>query len=183
MQRNICSTTCDARTKFEGIEVSEATRLRTQEEENSRLKRLVADQAGQIHILKEVNEKSGEPLCKTTGGEDESRRRHWESGQGMSGAGTVAVKLISQLAIENGSGASARQCSSSARKSSLPILANYRVNAAPRFEANVKRVAPIRREGTTVSKRQCRRKRLAGLDGKAATDGSARASLRHGTCH
>jgi hypothetical protein len=62
-------------------------------------------------------------------------------------------------------------------------LANYRVNAAPRFEANVKRVARIRREGTTVSKRQCRRKRLAGLDGKAATDGSARASLRHGTCH
>ena len=182
MQRNICSTTCGARTKFEGIEVSEATRPRTLEEENSRLKRLVADQAVQIHILKEVNEKSGEPLCKTTGGEDESRR-HWESGQGMSGAGTVAVKLISQLAIENGSGASARQCSSSARKSSLPILANYRVNAAPRFEANVKRVAPIRREGTTVSKRQCRRKRLAGLDGKAATDGSARASLRHGTCH
>jgi hypothetical protein len=41
----------------------------------------------------------------------------------------VAVKLISQLAIENGSGASARKCSSSARKSSLPILANYRVNA------------------------------------------------------
>jgi hypothetical protein len=41
----------------------------------------------------------------------------------------VAVKLISQLAIENGSGATARNCSSSARKSSLPISANYRVNA------------------------------------------------------
>jgi hypothetical protein len=54
---------------------------------------------------------------------------------------------------------------------------------ASRFEANVKRVAPIRREGITVSKRQCRRIRLAGLDGKAATDGSARTSLRHGTCH
>ena len=118
MWRNICSTTCDARTKFEGIEVSEATRLRTLEEENSRLKRLVADQAVQIHILKEVNAKSGEPLCKTTGGEDECRRRHWKSGQGVSGAGTVAVKLISQLAIENESGASARKCSSSARKSS-----------------------------------------------------------------
>jgi hypothetical protein len=81
--------------KFEGIEVSEATRLRTLEEANSRLKRLVADQAVQIHILKEVNAKSGEPLCKTTGGEDECRRRHWKSDQGVSGAGTVAVKLIS----------------------------------------------------------------------------------------
>ena len=48
--------------KLEGIEVSEATRPRTLEEENSRLKRLVADQAVQIHILKEVNAKSGEPL-------------------------------------------------------------------------------------------------------------------------
>jgi putative transposase len=35
--------------------VSEATRLRTLKEENSRLKGLVADQAMQIHILKEVN--------------------------------------------------------------------------------------------------------------------------------
>jgi hypothetical protein len=37
------------------MEVSEAKRLRALEEENSRLKRLVADQAVQIHILKEVN--------------------------------------------------------------------------------------------------------------------------------
>ena len=40
-----------------GIEGSEAKRLRALEEENSRLKRLVADQAVQIHILKEVNAK------------------------------------------------------------------------------------------------------------------------------
>ena len=39
-----------------GMEVSEAKRLRALEEENSRLKRLVADQAVQIHI-KEVNAK------------------------------------------------------------------------------------------------------------------------------
>jgi len=42
--------------KFGGMEVSEAKRLRALEE-NSRLKRLVADQAVQIHILKEVNAK------------------------------------------------------------------------------------------------------------------------------
>ena len=42
--------------KFGGMEVSEAKRLRALEE-NSRFKRLVADQAVQIHILKEVNAK------------------------------------------------------------------------------------------------------------------------------
>jgi putative transposase len=39
------------------VEVNEARRLRSLEEENSRLKRLVADQAVQIQILKEVNSK------------------------------------------------------------------------------------------------------------------------------
>ena len=45
------------RAKYGGLEVNEARRLRTLEEENSRLKRLVADQAVQIQILKEVNSK------------------------------------------------------------------------------------------------------------------------------
>jgi putative transposase len=45
------------RSKYGGLEVSEARRLRAMEEENSRLKRLVADQAVQIQILKEVNAK------------------------------------------------------------------------------------------------------------------------------
>lgn len=39
------------------MEVDEARRLRALEEENRRLKRLVADQAVQIQILKEVNAK------------------------------------------------------------------------------------------------------------------------------
>jgi putative transposase len=45
------------RAKYGGMEVSEARRLRALEEENGRLKRLVADQAVQIQILKEVNSK------------------------------------------------------------------------------------------------------------------------------
>ncbi len=45
------------RKKYGGMDVSEARRLRAMEEENSRLKRLVADQALQIQILKEVNSK------------------------------------------------------------------------------------------------------------------------------
>lgn len=43
--------------KFGGMDVSEARRLRALEEENSRLKRLIADYAVQIQILKEVNSK------------------------------------------------------------------------------------------------------------------------------
>lgn len=45
------------RRKYGGMEVDEARHLRVLEEENRRLKRLVADQAVQIHILKEVNSK------------------------------------------------------------------------------------------------------------------------------
>ena len=43
--------------KYGGMDVDEARRLRSLEDENSRLKRLVADQAVQIQILKEVNSK------------------------------------------------------------------------------------------------------------------------------
>jgi len=42
------------RSKFAGLEVSEARRLRQLEEENRRLKGLVADQALDIQVLKEV---------------------------------------------------------------------------------------------------------------------------------
>lgn len=45
------------KSKFGGMELSEAKRLRELEEENRRLKRLVADQALDIQILKEVNSK------------------------------------------------------------------------------------------------------------------------------
>ncbi len=43
--------------KYGGMDVDEARRLRSLEEENARLKRVVADQAVQIQILKEVNSK------------------------------------------------------------------------------------------------------------------------------
>jgi len=44
--------------KFGGMDVSEARRLKALEEENSRLKRLVADQALDIQILKDINSKN-----------------------------------------------------------------------------------------------------------------------------
>lgn len=45
------------RSKFSGMEVSDAKKMRALEIENSKLKRLVADQALDIQILKEVNSK------------------------------------------------------------------------------------------------------------------------------
>jgi putative transposase len=45
------------RAKFGGMDVSEARRLRSLEEENNRLKRAVADLTVQVQILKEVNSK------------------------------------------------------------------------------------------------------------------------------
>jgi hypothetical protein len=51
----------------------------------------------QIHILKEANakkSKSGEPVCKTTGCEDECSRRLWKGGSGLSGGGTLEVELL-----------------------------------------------------------------------------------------
>ena len=45
------------RSKYGGMEVSEAARLRELEEENRKLNRLVADQALDILMLKEINAK------------------------------------------------------------------------------------------------------------------------------
>jgi putative transposase len=45
------------RSKYGGMELNELKRLRELEQENSRLKRIVADQQLDIQILKEVNEK------------------------------------------------------------------------------------------------------------------------------
>ena len=45
------------RQKYGGMDVSDAQRLRALEDENRRLKRLVADQALDIQMLKAVNEK------------------------------------------------------------------------------------------------------------------------------
>jgi len=45
------------KSKYGGLEISEAKRLKELEEENRRLKRLVADQALDIQILKDVNSK------------------------------------------------------------------------------------------------------------------------------
>lgn len=44
--------------KFGGMDLSEVKRMKALEEENLRLKRIIADQAVEINILKEVNSKN-----------------------------------------------------------------------------------------------------------------------------
>jgi len=45
------------RSKFAGMDISDAKKLRSLEQENSRLKRMVADLSLDIQILKDVNSK------------------------------------------------------------------------------------------------------------------------------
>ncbi len=62
---NISAATYHAwKRKYGGMEVNEARRLRDLEEENGRLKRLIADLSVQNHILKEVNAKMVSPSGK-----------------------------------------------------------------------------------------------------------------------
>jgi putative transposase len=57
-KHNISEPTYYAWTKkYGGMDVSEARRMRVLEEENARLKRLVADLSVQNQVLKEVNSK------------------------------------------------------------------------------------------------------------------------------
>ena len=51
------TTLCRWRKKFGGLEVSQAVELNQLQRENARLKRVVADQALDIQILKEINAK------------------------------------------------------------------------------------------------------------------------------
>jgi putative transposase len=46
------------RQKYGGMTVSDAKRLRTLQEENARLKKIVAEQAIDIDLLKEINSKN-----------------------------------------------------------------------------------------------------------------------------
>lgn len=46
------------KSKYGGMELSEAKRLKSLEEENRRLKRIVADQALDILMLKDINSKN-----------------------------------------------------------------------------------------------------------------------------
>ena len=57
-EHNVSSQTISSwKRKYGEMDVNEARKLRALEEENSRMKRIIADQTMQIDILKEVNSK------------------------------------------------------------------------------------------------------------------------------
>lgn len=56
------------RAQYGGMKEGEARRLKELEVENARLKRLVADQAIDISILKEANDDLGKPRAPRAGG-------------------------------------------------------------------------------------------------------------------
>ena len=56
------------RTQYGGMQTGEARRLKELELENARLKRVVADQAIDISILKEANDYLGKPRAPRAGG-------------------------------------------------------------------------------------------------------------------
>ncbi len=80
--------------KYGGMDVKVAQQLRALEEENGRLKRLVADQAMQIQILKEVNSKNGKPVNPASSSEAMRGNRPWQYRRGMPGVGIGAFELL-----------------------------------------------------------------------------------------
>lgn len=57
-EHNVSSQTISAwKSKYGDMDVNEARKLKALEDENARMKRIIADQAMQIDILKEVNSK------------------------------------------------------------------------------------------------------------------------------
>ena len=56
------------KTKYGGMALSELKRLKALEEENARLKRIVAQQALDNELLREINVKNGKPSCQKVSG-------------------------------------------------------------------------------------------------------------------
>jgi putative transposase len=56
------------RKRFGGMDANDAKRLKTLEAENNKLKKLLAESALALEVMKEINAKNGERTRKTTAG-------------------------------------------------------------------------------------------------------------------
>jgi len=70
------------KSKYSGMTLSELRRLKALEEENARLKRIVAQQVLDIELLKEINSKNGKPSRPKVSSEVSDK-----DGQGFRAAG------------------------------------------------------------------------------------------------
>ncbi len=71
------------RAKYAGLEVSDVKKLRQLEDENRRLKQMVAEQALDIQALKAINAKTGRAQGEASGGSVEHRARWAQSTPGV----------------------------------------------------------------------------------------------------
>ena len=167
---NISTATYHAwKRKFGGMK-SEAKRLRALEERTRGSSVWWPTRPCRFTSSKRSTQKSGEPVCKTAGGEDGCGRRHWKSGGGLSSDETAEIELLPQRPIEPESRRIRKEVLELSGKH--PRYGYRRITALMRregFEVNGKRVARIRREeGIKVSKKQRRLRRLRDFDGRAA---------------
>ena len=79
------------KSKYAGMSLSELKRLKALEEENARLKRIVAQQALDNELLREINSKNGKPSRQEVSGEVSEEARQKFSSPGMHSAGDVAI--------------------------------------------------------------------------------------------
>ena len=73
--------------KYGGMDVSDARRLKALEEENARLKKLLAEQMLDNAILKDVSAKKGDARCKAQSRGSRLCRARGEPASGVQGAG------------------------------------------------------------------------------------------------
>ena len=160
---NISAATYHAWKRKYGGKVQGARRLRALEEENVRLKWIIADLSVQNRTLKKVNAKNGEPVCKTAGRKNESGKRMEQWGAGVPGAVARAVELLPGWAGEGGKPAHPQGGLGTEREAStLRVPADYGTAEAGRLRSQRQAdLARIRREeGLRVSKKQRRMKRV-----------------------
>ena len=117
--------------KYGGMDVSEARRLRALEDENARLKRIIADLSVQNHILKEVNSKNGKPVCKKAGCPKEHGERRGEQIGCLPCAGSGQIRAVSPSKVERGGPAHPQGGAGTQRQaSSLRLSAHHGAVAA-----------------------------------------------------
>jgi|SRR5208283_2679563 len=119
------------KTKYEGMEISEMRRMRLLEDENSRLKKIVAQQALDIDALKVVLPKSGRPAGRTRGRAGCSQRRKAERATRLWADWNEPWKLA--VSAEKAERCNAAKATSRASRGAPPLrLSTVVQNVAPR---------------------------------------------------
>ncbi len=75
------------KSKYGGMTLSELKRLKALEEENARLKRIVAQQALDNELLREINSKNGKPSCPKVSSEVSGKTKEVFPAEGMCSCG------------------------------------------------------------------------------------------------